>query len=67
MSIHWTGVTDSNGDWDEDITIRTGGDGEHGRSTIDLLLEFAARTKINTELDVEMLVSWTSFTRCSHQ
>ena len=31
-SIHWTGVTESNGDWDEDIAIGTGGVGEHGRS-----------------------------------
>ena len=30
VSIHWTGVTDSNGDWDQDITIRMGGVGERG-------------------------------------
>ena len=35
VSIHPTGVTDSNGDWDEDIAIGTGGVGERGRSTID--------------------------------
>ena len=28
VSIHWTGITDNNGDWDEDIAIRTGGVGE---------------------------------------
>ena len=35
-SVHtsdWS--NESNGDWDEDITIGTGGDGEHGRSMID--------------------------------
>ena len=31
VSIHRTGVTDSNGDWDEDIVIRTGGVGERGQ------------------------------------
>ena len=34
VSIHRTGVSDSNGDWDEDIAIGTGGIGERGRSTI---------------------------------
>ena len=34
---------------------------------IDSLLEFAERTGINTDLDVAVLVSWTSFTGCSHQ
>ena len=34
VSIHRTGVTDSHGDWDEDIAIGTGGVGERGRSTI---------------------------------
>ena len=37
VSIPQTGVTDSNGDWDEDITIGTGGVGERGRSTISSL------------------------------
>ena len=36
VSIHRTGVTDSNGDWDEDIAIGLGELGEHGRSMIDL-------------------------------
>ena len=37
VSIHGTGVTDSNGDWDEGIAFGTGGVGECGRSTIDSL------------------------------
>ena len=36
VSIHRTGVTESNGDWDEDIAIGTGGVDERGQSTIDL-------------------------------
>ena len=32
VSIHRTGVTDSTGDWDEDIAIGTGGVCEHGQS-----------------------------------
>ena len=36
VSMRRTGVTESNGDWDEDIAIGTGGVGERGRSTIDL-------------------------------
>ena len=35
VSIHWTGVTESNGDWDEDIVIGTGGVNECARLTID--------------------------------
>ena len=35
VSIHRTGVTDSNGDWDEDIMIRIGGVSERCRSMID--------------------------------
>ena len=30
VSTHWTGVTDSNSDWDEDIATRTGGVGKRG-------------------------------------
>ena len=30
VSIHRTGVTESNGDWDEDIAIRIGGARKHG-------------------------------------
>ena len=37
VSIQRTGVTENNGDWDEDIVIGTGGVSERGRSTIDLL------------------------------
>ena len=37
VSVHRTGVTDSNGDWDEDIAIGTGGVSEHGQSMIDSL------------------------------
>ena len=48
----WTGVTDSNGDWNENITIGIGGVGERGRLTIDSPKEFAAGTRINTDLDV---------------
>ena len=51
VSIHRTAVTDSNGDWDEDITIGMGGVGERGRSTIDSPEEIAVRTTINTDLD----------------
>ena len=35
VSIHRTGVDESNGDRDEDIAIGTGGVGKRGRSTID--------------------------------
>ena len=35
VSIHRTGVDESNGDRDEDIANGTGGVGERGRSTID--------------------------------
>ena len=35
VSIHQTGVNESNGDWDKDIAIGTGGVGERSRSTID--------------------------------
>ena len=35
VSIHRTGVNESNGDSDEDIAIGTGGVGERSRSTID--------------------------------
>ena len=35
VSIHRTGVNESNGDSDEDIAIGTGGVGERGQSTID--------------------------------
>ena len=52
VSIHRTGVNESNGDRDEDIAIRTGGVGECGRSTIDSPYEIAVRTRINTDLDV---------------
>ena len=52
VSIHWTGVIDSNADWDEDITIRTGGAGERSRLTIDSPKEFTVRTRISTNLDV---------------
>ena len=52
VSIHRTGVTDSNGDWDEDTAIGTGGVGERSRSTIDSPLEIAVRIRINTDLDV---------------
>ena len=34
VSISRTGVTDSNGDWDEDIVIRMGGVGKRCRSMI---------------------------------
>ena len=51
-SIHQTRVTDSNGDWDEDIAIGMGGVGGRGRSTIDSPQEFAVRTRINADLDV---------------
>ena len=50
VSVHWTGVLDSNGNWDEDITIGTDGVGKRGRSTIDSRKEIA--TRINTDLDV---------------
>ena len=32
VSIQRTGVTDSNGDWDEDIATGMGGVGERGQS-----------------------------------
>ena len=35
VSIHWTGVNESNGDWDEDIAIGMGGVGECGRLKFD--------------------------------
>ena len=34
VSVHRTGVTESNCDWDKDMAIGTGGIGERGRSTI---------------------------------
>ena len=40
------------GDRDEDVAIRTGGVGERSQSTIDSQQEIAARTRINTDLDV---------------
>ena len=52
VSIHRTAVTESNGDWDEDIAIGTGGVGEHGRLMTDSPQEIAVRTRINTQLDV---------------
>ena len=52
VSIHRTGVTDSNGDFDEDIAIGTGGVGECSRSMIDTPYEIAIRTKINTNLNI---------------
>ena len=35
LSIHRTGINESNGDWDEDIVIGTGGVSGCFRSTID--------------------------------
>ena len=52
VSIHRTGVNESNGDSDEDIVIGMGGVGKRGRSTIDSPQEIAVRTRINTDLDV---------------
>ena len=51
VSIHRTGVNESNGDSYDDIAIGTGGVGECGRSTIDSPEQIAIRTRINTGLD----------------
>ena len=52
MSIHRTGVTDSNGNWNEDAMIGKGGVGQCGQSTINSPQEFAVRTRINTDMDI---------------
>ena len=51
VSTHWTGVTDSSGDWDKDIAIETGGVGECGQLMVGSLLEIAATTRANKDLD----------------